>query len=325
MQYIKLNNGQQMPQVGLGTFLIPDDKLSQTIGKAYQLGYRSFDTAWRYHNESLIAAALKENGIKREDVFITTKVNADGLYKKDYQYGLHRFLNRKNGKTVKQLIQESFDNLGTDYIDLFLIHWPWPVFPQMWEELSRLYKEGRIRAIGVSNFLQPHLDYLADLSDIVPAVNQVEISPLNTQKPLIEYCRQRGIAVEAMSTFSHYRSVEPRAEVLQNPLLLEIAAAHGRSVVQIVLRWMQQQDIIMIPKTWDPDHLKENISIFDFELSAQEMTAIDSLDQGMFLNYNPLSAQEGLPAKYRKWEGFAEWEKYYQPRGLSRIIHKIIK
>ena len=324
MHYIKLNNGVEMPQLGLGTFLIPEEKMTETIGKAYELGYRQFDTAWRYHNEGQIAKALKDNSIRREDVFITTKINADGLYKSDYKYGLHRFFNRRNGKTIKQIIQESFDNLQTDYIDLFLIHWPWPMSPKMWKELSALYEEGRIRAIGVSNFLQPHLEALADNSDIIPAVNQFEISPLNTNKELIKYCHDRGIAVEAMSTFSHYRSVEPRNEIIQNPILQRIAAKHKKSVVQIVLRWMQQQGIIMIPKTWNHDYLKENISIFDFELDEDEMGIVDSLNKGMFLNYNPLSAKEGLPRKYRKWEGFKEWEKYSQPKGVSKIIHQIL-
>lgn len=325
MQFVKLNNGVEMPQLGLGTFLIPEEKMTETIGRAYQLGYRQFDTAWRYHNEGQIAKALKDNGIKREDVFITTKINADGLYKRDYQYGLHRFFNRRNGKTIKQIIQESFDNLETDYIDLFLIHWPWPMFPKMWKELSNLYKDGRIRAIGVSNFLQPHLEALADTSDIIPAVNQFEISPLNTNKALIDYCQKRNIAVQAMSTFSHYRSVEPRMEIIQNPILQEIAAKHNRSVVQIVLRWMLQQNIIMIPKTWNPHYLEENISIFDFKLTEEEMNTVDSLNEGKFLNYNPLSAQEGLPRKYKNWEGFKEWNKYFQPTGFSRIIHNLMK
>lgn len=325
MKYIKLNNGVEMPQLGLGTFLIPEEKMTETIGRAYDLGYRQFDTAWRYHNETQLAKALKDNCIKRESVFITTKVNADGLYLSDYKYGLRRFWNIRNGKSIKQIIQESFNNLQTDYIDLFLIHWPWPMSQKMWKELSSLYKEGRIRAIGVSNFLQPHLEALADTSDIVPAVNQFEISPLNTNKALIQYCQERDIAVEAMSTFSHYRSIEPRMEIIQNPVLLEIAVKHRKSVVQIVLRWMQQQNIIMIPKTWNPNFLKENISIFDFELTSEEIETIDSLNKGLFLNYNPLSAQEGLPRKYRNWEGFKEWEKYYQPQGFSKFIQKIKK
>lgn len=325
MQCIKLWNGVDMPQLGLGTFLIPEDKMTKTIGKAYELGYRQFDTAWRYRNEWQIARALRENGIKREDVFITTKVNAHGLYWGGYKHGLRHYLNVRNFKSIKDIIQESFDNLETDYVDLFLIHWPWPIAPQMWEELSRLYKQGRIKAIGVSNFLQPHLEALAECSDIKPTVNQFEISPLNTQKELIKYCQERGIAVEAMSTFSHYRLVEPRMEIIENPILQEVAAKHNKSVVQIVLRWMLQQDIIMIPKTWDPNYLEENISIFDFELTDDEMKTVDSLNEGKFLNYNPLSAQEGLSRKYKNWDGFKEWNKYYQPTGFSKIIHKLIK
>lgn len=325
MNFIELNNGIKMPQVGLGTFLIPESKISETIGYAYKLGYRQFDTAWRYHNEAAIARALKDNGIDRKDIFITTKVNANALYFGGYKHGLHRYFNIRNFKSVKGAILDSFNNLETDYIDLFLIHWPWPIARKMWKELEELYKDGRIRAIGVSNFLQPHLEALSDISDIIPAVNQFEISPLNTQKKLIEYCQKSGIAVEAMSTFSHFRSVEPRTEIINNPILLDLAKKHNKSVVQIVLRWLIQQNIIIIPKTWDKIHLKENISIFDFELTEEEMNAIDSMDKGKFLNYNPLSAQEGLPKKYRNWIGFKEWNDYYKPEGFSYYLHKIFK
>lgn len=123
----------------MGTFLIPKEELSRAIGEAYALGYRQFDTAWRYHSEADIAQALKDNGIKREDIFITTKVNADALYREDYKYGLHRFFNKRNGKSIHDVVQESFDNLATDYIDLFLIHWPWKMTAAMWKELSELY------------------------------------------------------------------------------------------------------------------------------------------------------------------------------------------
>ena len=325
MNTIELNNGIKMPQLGLGSFLIPAEKMTQTIGLAYGMGYRQIDTAWRYRNEGQIAKALKENGIKREDVFITTKVNAHGLYYGGYKHGVKHLLNVRNFKSIESIVQESFDNLETDYVDLFLIHWPWPIAPKMWKVLSKLYKEGRIRAIGVSNFLQPHLEALAETSDIVPAVNQFEISPLNTNKELIKYCQERGIAVEAMSTFSHFRSVEPRKEIMENDFLKRIAENHGKSVVQIVLRWMLQQKIIMIPKTWEEKHLRENISIFDFQLSSEEMQSIDSLDEGRFLNYNPLSAQEGLPRKYKNWEGFKKWKQYYNPTGLKGLITKLLR
>lgn len=324
MNGIILNNGVEMPQVGLGTFLIPKEKLSKTIGMAYRMGYRQFDTAWRYHNEVDICHALKENGIKREDVFITTKVNADALYKKDYQYGLHRFFNVRNSKSVHDVIMESFDNLGTDYVDLFLIHWPWPIARQMWKELCALYKEGRIRAIGVSNFLQPHIEALMEDSDVVPAVNQFEISPLNANKELISYCQAHGIAVEAMSTFSHFRSVEPRKEILESEVIKPIALKHHKTIAQVVLRWLVQQNIIIIPKTWEEQHLKENISLFDFSLSEEEIKIIDGMDTGRYLNYNPLCAQEGLSRKYRNWEGFKKWNQYHQPHGIRKLLSDII-
>lgn len=298
---ITLNNGVEMPQIGLGTFLIPNDKLPNTLLEAYRLGYRNFDTAWRYRNETIIADTFRNNGINRKDIFITTKVNADALYKNPYYYGWHSLLNRRNSKSIRDAILESFDNLGTEYVDLFLVHWPWPMYLRMYEELTKLYYEGRIRAIGVSSFTIGHLKSLKEVSDIVPAVNQVEISPLNTQKELIRYCQEHGIQMEAMSTFSHFRSVEPRMEIFQNPILIEIAKNHGKSVAQIVLRWLIQQDIIIIPKTWDPTHLAENIDIFDFDLSETEMKNIDSLDQGKCLNYDPYAPhiQKSIPRKYR--------------------------
>jgi len=309
MEYIKLNNGVEMPKVGLGTFLIPKENLEKTLIKAYELGYRQFDTAWRYHNEADIARIFKANGIKREDVFITTKINIDALYKGGYKFGWRRLLNKK-GLSIEQAIQESFDNLETDYIDLFLIHHPWPMFMEMWKGLTKFYKEGKIRAIGVSSFLPPHIEALREVSDVVPAVNQFEISPLNANKDLIRYCLENGIAVEAMSTFSHFRSVEPRMEIIAHPVIIKIAEKYGKSTVQVVLRWMNQQGIIIIPKTWDLNHLAENINIFDFVLSDEDMATIDSLDQGRFLNYSPYIAQAGLPQKYKKWDGFKDIKRY---------------
>lgn len=293
-----------MPQVGLGTFLIPKENLSRTIAQAYEMGYRQFDTAWRYHNEADIARALKSNGIKREDVFITTKVNADALYYFGYWYGKHSIINVRSFKPVSKAIQESFDNLATDYIDLFLVHWPWPIYRKMYKQLTKFYKEGRIRAIGVCSCLPPHLEALKEISDVVPAVNQFEISPLNTQKELIKYCEDRGIQVEAMSTFSHFRSNMPRNEILENVVIQPIAEKYKKSVAQVILRWLIQQKIIVIPKTWNDIHLKENISLFDFALTDEEMIIIDSLDQGKFLNYNPYNAFRGLPKKYKDWKGF---------------------
>lgn len=316
MDYIKLNNGVDIPQLGLGTYLIPKDKLSRTIAKAYELGYRQFDTAWRYHNEADIAKALKENGIKREDVFITTKINADALYFGGYKVGKKGLLNIKNFKSIKSVINESFRDLNTDYIDLYLIHWPWPIplSQKMYAEMTEIYRQGKFRAIGVCSSLPPHLDAFAEVSDVVPAVNQFEISPLNSQKQLIKYNQERGIVCEAMSTFSHFRSVEPRKEIIDNDIIRPIAEKYHKSIPQVVLRWLKQQNIVMIPKTWDPEKLEENISIFDFELTQEDMIIIDKLDQGRFLNYKPddtltkpwYTCRGQVPKKYQGWKGFSE-------------------
>lgn len=304
MEYLTLNNGIEMPKVGLGTFLIPKENITRVIGEAYDMGYRQFDTAWRYHNEREIAKALKANGISREDIFITTKVNADALYYFGYKYGKRSLFNIRSFRPVRKAIEESFEHLGTDYIDLFLVHWPWPIYRKMYKELTSLYYEGRIRAIGVCSCLPPHLEALKDVSDVIPAVNQFEISPLNTQKQLIKYCRERGICVEAMSTFSHFRSNEPRKEIIESEIIKSIAEKYGKSIPQVVLRWLIQQDIAIIPKTWVREYLEENISLFDFVLTAEEMAIIDSLDEGQFLNYNPYNAFKGLPNRYKNWEGF---------------------
>lgn len=297
-----------MPQVGLGTFLIPKDRLSDTIKTAYDLGYRQFDTAWRYYNETDIADALKKHGIKREDVFLTTKINVDAFYYFGYGYGWRHLLNWRNFKSYRKIVQESFDNLRTDYVDLFLVHHPWHNFLEMYDVLTEFYKKGKIRAIGVSSFLPSHIEALKEVSDVVPAVNQFEISPLNTQKPLIKYCQDKGIAVQAMSTFSHFRSNEPRREILESDVIKPIATRHGKSVAQVVLRWLIQQDIIIIPKTWDVSHLKENISVFDFELSPEEMAAIDSLDRGRYLNYDPTMTVKYVPDQYRHFDDILNYK-----------------
>ena len=329
MNNIILNNGVEMPQLGFGTYLIPEDKFESAICEAYDLGYRLFDTAWRYHNEVALVKALKNHNVKREDVFITTKVNADALYKHPYYYGW-RMIQNIPYRTIENAIEESLDNLKWgDYVDLFLVHFPWPMFMKMYKALDKFYKQGRIRAIGVSSFLPPHIEALKEVSDIVPAVNQFEISPLNTQKELIKYCQDKGIAVEAMSTFSHFRSLEPRQEIIENDIIKSIAEKYRKSTVQIVLRWLYQQNIILIPKTWYPPHMKENISIFDFSLDAEDMSKIDSLNKGHFLNYNPYNAVRfGIPKKYRNWEGFkdpANYSEFHNNRSwLQRVLYHII-
>lgn len=306
MKTVTLNNGIEMPQCGLGTFLIPKENLSRTIAEAYEMGYRMFDTAWRYNNEKEIAKALKENGINRQDVFITTKINRDAFYVKPYKVGKRRIFNVPNFRSVRSVVQESFDNLQTDYIDLFLLHWPYPMklSQKMYAELTKFYKEGRIRAIGVCSSLPTHFEAYAEVSDVVPAVNQFEISPLNTQKDMIRWNQDRGIIVEAMSTFSHFRSNEPRMEIIENDVITSLVNKYNRSPFQIILRWLIQQNIVVIPKTWDVNHLKENISIFDFSLSEEDMLLINSLDKGEFLNYNPYGTYNLMQRRFRREQNF---------------------
>lgn len=299
--------------VGLGTFQIPLDQLSRVVGQAYEAGYRMFDTAWRYRNEGALAQAFHDNGIKREDVFISTKCNANALFFKGCHAGKKGYFDVRNFKSFRSVIMNSFESLRTDYIDLFLVHWPWPipVAQRLYSELTELYKEGKIKAIGVCSSLPPHLDAYGDASDIVPAVNQFEINPLNTQKQLIKYCQDRGICVEAMSTFSHFRNTETRKEIVNNETIAPIAEKYGKSIPQVILRWLVQQGIVVIPKSSNPERLKENISIFDFCLTSEEMASIDGLDQGHFLNYDPYETlarpywvRGKFPAKYRDWKGF---------------------
>lgn len=315
MEYVKLNNGVEMPMVGLGTFQIPLEKMNDVIGWAYSEGYRMFDTARKYRNEAALAGAFKKNGIKREDVFLTSKCNVEDFYFWGIHGGKKALLDVRNFKSVKKVILESFKNLNTDYLDLFLVHWPWPIplAQEIYVELVRMQKEGKIRAVGVCSSLPPHIDAFVDAAGVVPAINQFEISPLNTQKQLIKYCKDRGICVEAMSTFSHYRNTETRKDIVGNEEIAPIAEKYGKSIPQVILRWLVQQGVSVIPKSSNQGRLKENISIFDFELSAEEMGIIDGLDQGRFLNYKPdvtlnkpYWSRGRFPKKYRGWNGFTE-------------------
>lgn len=304
-----------MPMMGLGTFQIPLEKMNDVIGWAYSEGYRMFDTAWKYQNESALAESLKKNGIKREDVFVSTKCNVESFFVGGLHAGKRGLFDVRNFKSVKKVVQESFKNLNTDYLDLFLVHWPWPIplAQEIYVELVRLQKEGKIRAVGVCSSLPPHLDAFVDATGVVPAVNQFEISPLNTQKNLIKYCQDRGICVVAMSTFSHYRNTETRKDIICNEKIAPIAERYGKSIPQVILRWLVQQGVVIIPKSSNKDRLKENISIFDFSLTDEEMAVIDGLDQGQFLNYKPDKTltqpywvRGRVPKKYRNWNGFTE-------------------
>lgn len=253
-----LHNGVKMPYFGLGVYKVEDgNEVIQTVKTALEVGYRAIDTAALYNNEEGVGQAIKESGIPREDLFITTKVwNTDQGY----------------DNTLKAF-DTSMKKLGLDYLDLYLIHWPGKdKYVETWHALEKLYKDGRVRAIGVSNFHIHHLQTLMEQSDEKPVINQVELHPYLSQKELITFCQNEGIAVEAWSPLG-------RGRLLNDPTLVEIGKKYGKTAAQVTLRWHLQNEVIVIPKSVTPSRIKENAEIFDFELTEEEMKKIDSLNK----------------------------------------------
>ncbi len=262
---ILLNNGLKMPTLGLGVFKIGDGSpVKNAVKMALNNGYRKVDTAAVYGNEVGVGEALKESSLKREEIFLTTKV-----WNEDQGYDA----------TLKAF-EESLKRLQTDYLDLYLIHWPVERhYLETWRALNKLYEEGRAKAIGVSNFQIRHLERLPEVSDVVPAVNQIENHPLLTQEELRHYCNQKGIVVEAWSPLMKGN--------LDIPLLQELAKKHQKTVAQVVLRWHIQNGVVVIPKSVHPHRIKENSEIYDFSLSDEEMAAISGLNQNHRFGPNP--------------------------------------
>lgn len=283
MEYATLNNGTKIPLVGLGTSALPNDQLEQIIGSAYEIGYRKIDTAWLYGNEKAIGDALRRLKLSREELFITSKLHINDLYFCGYH---SRFNIRK--KTIRRALEGSLRRLGTDYLDLYLIHWPFVGYEKMWDELVKLQESGRIKAIGVSSFLRPHLEKIKDATGIVPMVNQFEINPFNTQKPLIRYCRNNNIHVEAYATFGTTRLNESAShDIMSHESILTLSRVHKKTPSQIILRWVIQQGVSVIPRSKSENHLRENFELFDFELSDEEMSVIDALNQDKYSRGNP--------------------------------------
>lgn len=281
MQNATLNNGVKMPMVGLGTVSLPKEKMEIVIGSAYDAGYRMFDMAWHYYNEVELGKAFKSLSIPREEVFFTNKLHTENLY---LGWKFKRFEIPK--RTVRRAFDNSCRKLKTDYLDLYLIHWPFRHYEHLWEEMIKIYESGRVRAIGVCSFEPEHLESLKKFG-ITPAVNQFEISPFTTRKSLIEHCRKDGIQVEAFSAFGVGRYYEGTPNILSNPILNKIADVHHKTVAQIILRWLNQQNIIVIPRSKSAERQKENIDIFDFELQENEMNIIDSMNSDTFVYGNP--------------------------------------
>jgi len=258
----ELSNGIRMPWVGLGVFQVEEGaELVEAVKAAIRFGYRSVDTAAIYGNESGVGQgireALAENGLSREDLFVTSKVwNADLGY-----------------ESTLAAYETSLRKLGLDYLDLYLIHWPVAgKYKDAWRALEKLYKEGRVRAIGVSNFQVHHLEDLMAGAEAKPMVNQVEFHPLLSQKELRRYTAEQGIQLEAWSPLMQGR-------LLDHPVLKEIAARHGKSIAQVILRWDLQHGVVTIPKSTKESRIAENGSLFDFELTAGEMAEIDGLNR----------------------------------------------
>lgn len=255
---ITLHNGVEMPAFGLGVYKVEEGtQIEETIQTALDLGYRLIDTASFYENEEGVGHAIRNSGIPREELFITTKVwNSEQGY----------------DNTLKAF-NESMERLGLDYLDLYLVHWPVKgKYLDTWRALEELYREGRVKAIGVSNFKIHHLNDLLSHANEKPVINQVELHPLLSQVELREFCQQNGITVEAWSPLS-------RGRFFDEPMLGKIAEQHGKTTAQVILRWHLQNQIIPIPKSVTPSRLKENADIFDFLLSQKEMEEINGLNK----------------------------------------------
>ncbi|GMK38168.1 glyoxal reductase [Paenibacillus sp. CCS19] len=264
---VTLNNGVRMPWLGLGVWQAKDgEQVVNAIRSAVEIGYRSIDTASFYHNEEGVGRAIRECGVNRDELFVTTKVWNDD---QGYESTLKAF-------------ESSRRKLGLDVIDLYLVHWPVKgKFVDTYRALEKLYREGSVRAIGVSNFLEPQLHELLAQCEVIPAVNQIEFHPLLTQPSLRSLCREKGIQLEAWSSLMQGN--------LDLPLLKELAAKYGKSPAQIILRWDLQRGVVTIPKTVTPSRLAENAALFDFELSEEDAAAIDALNKGRRFGPDPLT------------------------------------
>ncbi|MFH9958145.1 aldo/keto reductase [Streptomyces roseolus] len=264
---VKLNNGVEIPQLGFGVFQVPDDATAAAVTAALDAGYRSIDTAAVYGNEAGVGRALATSGIAREELFVTTKLwNADQGY-----------------DTTLRAFDASLERLGLDYVDLYLIHWPAPardLYRDSWRALERLAEEGRIRAAGVSNFQPGHLRRLLDGATLTPVVNQIELHPALQQSELRAFHGEHGIATEAWSPLA-------QGAVLDDPAIAAIAAAHGKSPAQVVVRWHLQLGNVVIPKSVTPARIRANIDVFDFVLTDEEMAAIAGLDRGLRTGPHP--------------------------------------
>jgi 2,5-diketo-D-gluconate reductase A len=261
IQQIVLNNGQTIPQFGFGVFLVKPDEAQAAVAHALQAGYRHIDTAEMYGNEAEVGAAISRSGLGRGEIFVTTKLD-NGDHRPD---------------DARAAFDESLKALGSDYVDLFLIHWPLPGrydgdFVSTWRTLEEFYRDGRARSIGVSNFQPHHLRRLHQECEIRPAVNQIEVNPYLTQDEVRDFCAEHEIAVEAWSPLA-------RGNALNDPTIDDIARRVGKTPAQVILRWHIERGDIVFPKSVTPSRIRENIDIFDFGLTGEDVEAISALNR----------------------------------------------
>ncbi len=263
---VTLNNGVQMPIIGFGVFQVPAETTQQVVEQALAAGYRHLDTAASYGNEEAVGRAIAASGIPRAELFVTTKL----------------WIQSRPGEDVaKRAFAASLSRLGLDQLDLYLVHQPFGDYYSSWRAMQELYREGAIRAIGVSNFFGDRLVDLIVRNEVVPAVNQVETHPFYARFADQELMREHGVQIESWGPFA-----EGRNDLFTNPTLTAIGAAHGKTAGQVVLRWLTQREVVVIPKSVRPERMAENIDIFDFELTADEMAQIAALDTGASLFFD---------------------------------------
>ena len=262
----QLNNGFKMPWLGFGVFQINDgQEVAQAVGNALEIGYRSIDTAAVYKNERGVGKAIRESGIPREDIFLTTKVWNDAM----------------RAKRTLAAFEESLARLETDYVDLYLVHWPVEgCYQETWQDMEKIYQSGRAKAIGVSNFLIHHLEDILRDSQIIPSVNQVEFHPFLVQSELLTFCQKHKIQVEAWSPLM-------QGQIVNEQAVQKLAEKYQKTPAQIVLRWDLQHEVVTIPKSTHSNRITENAQIFDFELSQEDMDILDSLDEGKRVGPDP--------------------------------------
>lgn len=271
MEYVTLNTGAKMPMLGLGVFRIENDG-KPALRAAFEAGYRSIDTAAAYRNEEIVGEAVRESGIPRDELFITTKLANTAQRAGD----------------LESAFAASLKRLGLEYVDLYLMHWPVPEhYRATWLTMEKFFKDGRARAIGISNFQAHHIAEIEKTWSVVPAMNQIELHPRLTQKPLLSVCAAKKIAPQSWSPLGGGKDFSFKENLLTNPVLTKIGEKYGKSAAQVILRWNIDLGIVAIPKSVTPERIKANIDIFDFALTPEEIAAIDALNSDLRTGPDP--------------------------------------